>query len=83
MWKEYERERQRYARDPKWQDYLGEKAKFFASFADAYRLSAEEKADPTKLEHWPIPSKMLKRMTFSDEDRQFLKELRAWRFGES
>jgi hypothetical protein len=82
MWEEYHRERQRYARDPKWRNYLAEKKKFFSSLADALGLSQQERKDPTKIATWPTPFRMLEKMTFSNEDKKFLKELEAWRYGE-
>lgn len=78
---ENERRRAQYGSDPSWSDFLDKRSAWLASSADELRLSPHERADPTSITRWPIPSRMRKYPSLKPDLKQYLVYLDRWFYG--
>lgn len=86
----YEREKNRYSSDTKWQGLLKEKEKYLEFTVKLLKLSTDEIDNPkSTIDYWPNPYQLIKiaqsdkpKIPLSPEKQEFLDEICKWRYSE-
>jgi hypothetical protein len=80
MLEDLQRYRSAYGSDPAFSEYIGRLEKHIENGKTFFRLTADEIANPTTIDRWPLPSRMKKHTTNPDLAAHF-QYLEDWYYG--
>jgi hypothetical protein len=79
VWEEVNRVKVRHGSDPGWQDYISYLKASLQRYKEEFGITSIEEQDPRKeIKRWPIPSRMGKEKSLSNDRKLFLEYLEDW-----